>query len=206
VILGIMGAAGAGKSTVAKYLAEAYGATRYSFAGPLKEAARAIWGFTDQQLYGTQAEKEWIDPRHGYSARWALQRFGTEAMRGTFGRNFWTELCFAKIMAEARPLAVIDDVRFRDEAEAVLAAGGEVLRLECEEPNSSADPSHASETGWLTAPCTHVIRAPRGVPGLLERVRVWVEGDRKIFQAAFHARADAYDKDPLWPITARSGA
>ena len=102
VILGLMGAAGSGKSTAAKYLVERYGAQRFSFADPLKDMVKAAFDLTEAQVRGTQAEKEAIDPRYNVSPRWLLQRIGTEGCRNTFGKNFWTERTLERIRGALR--------------------------------------------------------------------------------------------------------
>ena len=127
LIIALMGPAGAGKSTVADYLVKSYGATRYSLMGPLKAFAKAIFDFTDQQLYGTQAQKEAPDPRYcGKSARWFLQKLGTEGGRATFGQDFWTKMCVDRIARDGHPLAVVDDTRFINEAQLIM--GTELFR------------------------------------------------------------------------------
>ena len=56
MIIGITGKIGSGKSTLAQILEEKFGYTEYSMATPLKEIGR-IFGFTEEQLYGTQEQK-----------------------------------------------------------------------------------------------------------------------------------------------------
>lgn len=56
MIIGINGEAGAGKDTVAAYLAQAYGFMRLPFAKPLKDACMAAFGFTRAQVYTEQKE------------------------------------------------------------------------------------------------------------------------------------------------------
>lgn len=147
-LIALMGPAGSGKSTAAKYLETYYGARIYSFAQPLKELAMRTLDFTHDQCFGTQEQKETVDPRYGFSPRWFLQRLGTEGCRGTFGPNFWTDLTINKIMRDKPSLAVIDDCRFRDETGAVHRVGGSVWMLSCPDRQSAADGTHESEQGW----------------------------------------------------------
>jgi len=175
-IIALMGPAGAGKSTVSKHLVEKYGAKTYSLAGPLKEIAKRTLGFTDQQLYGTQAQKEVDDPRYGFSCRWFLQRLGTEGCRAVLGDDVWTKACLRQIKIEYPEVAVIDDARFVNEARAVLDAGGYVWRLRPPEDGEAlarkiAAGTHPSETEWLSAPANlEIAPRKRGIPELLELV------------------------------------
>lgn len=167
MIIAIMGPAGSGKSTAAQHLVEKYGAIRYSFAGPLKELAKRTLDLSDAQCYGTQAEKEAIDPRYGFSARWFLQRLGTEGARVTFGSDFWTRMLIDKIKRENPPLAVIDDARFVNEATAIRDAGGQVWRLTCAGGAQSSDAgAHASEREWAIAPADIIMSPPFGLESL----------------------------------------
>lgn len=158
-VIALIGPAGSGKSTVATRLVENYGAVRYSFAAPLKEVAKRALEFSDAQLYGTQEEKEAIDPRYGFSARWFLQRLGTEGCRGVFGLDFLTKMCLDIIRRQNPRLAVIEDMRFGDEAEAVLYSmrlNGHVWRLHPPsdvEAVTRADSAgaHSSELEWQTS-------------------------------------------------------
>ncbi len=154
--IAICGPAGSGKSTVANYLVEKYGAVRYGFATPLKEMVKRALQLTDDQVYGTQEQKEAIDPRYGRSARWFLQRIGTDGCRAVFGEDFWTKQCLDMIWRQNRSIAVIEDLRFINEAEAVLLdprANGFVWRLH---PPADAETAkyaagagqHASEQEW----------------------------------------------------------
>gem|GEM_PF-7043568 len=66
-VLGLLAKAGHGKTTVARHLGEAFGAETRSLAGPLKRAVQKVFGFSEAQLWGTQADKEAIDARYGFS-------------------------------------------------------------------------------------------------------------------------------------------
>ncbi len=179
VVIGLVGPAGAGKSTVASHLIEKYGAVRYSFAALLKEIAKRTLDFSDEQLYGTQEQKEAIDPRYGFSCRTFLQKLGTEGVRNVLGADFWTTATLEKIRKDSPKLAVIDDMRFVNEAEATQHSPyhqGSVWRLcppadETSVMRAAAAGQHASEREWLLAPFDFEI-APkkRGIPELVELV------------------------------------
>lgn len=159
-IIGLMGAAGSGKSTAAKYLAEKFQGKRYSLADPLKEIAMRTFGFSREQCYGTQAQKETVDPRYGFSPRWLLQRLGTEGCRAVLGESVWTDALLRRIAFEKPALAIVEDVRFINEAVAIRAAGGVVWRLAVQgQSHSNDDGSHASEREWMDAPFDDLILA-----------------------------------------------
>jgi hypothetical protein len=155
-VIAVCGPAGSGKSTVANYLYKNYGATFTGFAKPLKEMVRRALDFTYDQVYGTQEQKEAIDPRYSRSPRWFLQRIGTEGCRGTFGPGFWTKQCLDSIVSSNSPLTVIEDLRFADEAIAVLddpRVNGFVWRLHPVDDGETleralAAGTHPSEEEW----------------------------------------------------------
>lgn len=138
MIVGITGKIGSGKSTMANYLTSAHGYEEYSFAKPLKEIGR-LFGFSDKQLYGTQEQKLEIHPYWGISARYFLQKMGTDLFRDLLptvipeikkGDNtIWVELFKLKYKEEPK-LYVVSDVRFLDEAKIIKDLGGIIIRTE----------------------------------------------------------------------------
>lgn len=151
-IIGLLGGAGAGKSTVAAYLRDSYGAKVYTLAKPLKQLVGLAFELTDDQLYGSQESKEAVDPRYNVSPRWLLQRLGTQGIRTVFGEDVWVNLCLKNIRNDAPRLAVIDDVRFENESAHIRMAQGVVWRLNSTRKYSNADQTHQSEAEWLKAP------------------------------------------------------
>lgn len=120
--IGFLARAGHGKSAAAKYLVENYDAKIVSLAGPLKRVAKAVMKFSDEQLYGTQDQKEAMDPRYGFSSRYFLRALGTEGLRDEFWPSVHLE-AFQKSLErddasiDFDRLYGCDDVRFLNEAE-----------------------------------------------------------------------------------------
>lgn len=166
-ILGISGKSRHGKDAIAERLVESHGFVRIALADALKAGAAAIFGLTQDQLYGST--KEVIDPRWGKSPRQILQLLGTEAIRNVFGDDTWIRALRVKIddvgpshvhmpgsggciRCGAQEIAgrcrvvgvVIPDVRFPNEADAVLGWGGQVWRVV--RPGVPAVNPHVSET------------------------------------------------------------
>lgn len=140
MIIGLTGKARSGKDTAAIHL-EKNGFEHYWFSKPMKEACRAIFGWTDAHLYGDL--KETVDERYGVSPRVALQTLGTEWGRGCISESLWVDI--AKVKMQTASKIVISDCRFDNEAEIIRSLGGtivEIVRDDAQEVNS-----HASESG-----------------------------------------------------------
>jgi hypothetical protein len=125
VIIGICGAAGAGKDTVAARLEAAHGFWRLAFADPIYQMISAMTGLPVDALRDRTA-KEALLPI-GKSPRELLQSLGTEWGRNMVSEDIWIRIALER--ASRRSRAVISDVRFDNEAEAILAAGGSVWRV-----------------------------------------------------------------------------
>lgn len=144
VIVGLLGRAGSGKSTAASHLERVFGACRHSMAWPLKQLAREVFDFSEEQVFGTQAQKEAVDPRYGVSARECLIRLG-EGARRWISPRVWADGCLTAILdahaADGSILHVIEDVRHANEAQLIkrdTRVRGYVLKLEYGDRASSA--------------------------------------------------------------------
>ena len=151
-MLGLLARSGHGKTTVATHLVDTFGAEIRSLAAPMKRAVKNVFGFSDAQLWGTQADKEAIDPRYGFSPRWLLQRLGTEGLRREFGDDVHVRALLHGLRGEetGHPrLIVVDDVRFPNDAGFIAAGGpdhrGAVLKVVATDVAAAEHGAHASE-------------------------------------------------------------
>lgn len=136
-LIGLSGAAGAGKDTVASMLLDNVCGHQRAFAAPLKAAAAQMFGLTREQMEDREL-KEKLVPFWGKSPREILQLLGTECGRDVFGTDIWTkraDLTLEQILAEDRSesfaaeVLVWTDVRFADEAEWIHRHGGVVIEI-----------------------------------------------------------------------------
>ena len=130
----------------------------YSFADGLKGLCVEFFGLRPEQVYGTDKEKNtkthvrgedtptWqnssLNLDRGFmTARELLQYFGTNIMRKMY-TNVWVDHTIKRIKSEQTEMAIIADVRFPNEVETILEAGGEVIKLQ----RAPLKDNHESET------------------------------------------------------------
>lgn len=77
----------------------------------------------------------------------SVVKLGTEWGRALFGEAFWVNLAYAKVadVLDHGGRVVIDDCRFRNEAEALRGVGGTIVRIS--RPGVGPVNSHCSEAG-----------------------------------------------------------
>tara|TARA_R110002110_G_scaffold14288_5_gene66901 strand:+ start:382 stop:1158 length:777 start_codon:yes stop_codon:yes gene_type:complete len=127
----------------------------YSFADPLKIIAIQLFGLTEKQCFGTDDDKntpiniKWermpdtdTKGRTGFmTAREFLQNFGTDICR-KIKPAVWTDCCLKRIQQDDSELAIVPDVRFPNELEAIQEVGGKVIKL----TRRPYQDDHSSET------------------------------------------------------------
>ena len=163
-IIGVTGLKFNGKDTVANYICNKYGYRRIAFADILKEICAVLFGFTDEQLNGS--EKEVKDPNwFNMTPRQILQFVGTELFRDNmsklnseFKNDFWLLCCKKKISdilnLDKNALLVISDVRFTNEGDMIKNMDGVVFRVMRNNVNKITD-LHASEKFILSLDVFH---------------------------------------------------
>ena len=144
MIIGLTGKKRSGKDTAAQALV-ARGYTQLSFAGPLKAMIRALLAWADytpthidRMVDGDLKEHVALEDK---TARYLMQSLGTEWGREHVSPGIWVNLCIDKALRCQN--AVISDVRFSNEAEAIRKAGGKIVRIS--RPGCELNDSHASE-------------------------------------------------------------
>lgn len=143
MLVGLCGKKESGKSAVSDYLLQfGFGFECRSLATPLKAVAEIIFGFDEAQLYGDQ--KETVDPRYGFSARYALQHLGTEVVRGIHPDAWVYAWARTLTTVHEKSSVVVDDVRFPNEIRAIKDRGGIILKLHKVGESVEFD-GHASE-------------------------------------------------------------
>jgi len=137
-IIGLVGAIGSGKSTVASCI-ENFGYARVRFSTPLKNMFRAL-GLTHRHIEGDLKEEP-SEILSGCTPRYCMQTLGTEWARDIIDKNFWTNL-WAK-EAKKHKQVVAEDCRFPNEAQAIRLLGGEIWAIK---RNGYELHGHRSET------------------------------------------------------------
>ncbi len=156
MIIGIYGKKRHGKDTIANFLCQKYGFVKYGFGDPIKDIARIIFGFTDDQLYGTK--KEEIDPVWNITPRDFFQKFGTDYGQFIFPEHFpsifdsnkrdiWVKL-FINWYNQQKKInpfikVVVNDIRFIHEYNAIKELDGYIIKVH---RDISLSDSHVSES------------------------------------------------------------
>ena len=126
----------------------------YHFADPLKELCVDLFGLNPQNIYGLDQDKNqltpfsWNDmpgtirnPDIDYNIKMThrefLEYFGTKIVRA-IKQDVWSAYTLNKVKTQHSQLALIPDVRFSNEVEAIHDAGGVVIRLTRNLWNSNA--------------------------------------------------------------------
>jgi hypothetical protein len=146
-LIAIHGAAGAGKGEIATRLVVKHGFVERAFADPLYQAVSAITGMPVAWLKD-RANKETVIPWLGKSPRQLLQLLGEEFGRQMLGRDVWIKRLIREVEGLQSPV-VVSDLRYDNEAEAIIAAGGVVWKVVRPGSGCLADDTakHSSERG-----------------------------------------------------------
>jgi len=162
-IVAVSGKKRHGKDVIASALVSELGFTQVAFAAQLKAAVYALdpvvtrpggplaraWSWLrsgGRPVRVTQVVDSlgWEAAKDRYpEVRRLLQRMGTEVGRDLFGADFWVDQALAAADRIDGPV-VISDTRFVNEARAVHAHGGIVVRVN--RPSVASHDTHVSET------------------------------------------------------------
>jgi hypothetical protein len=174
-IIGIAGAAGAGKDTVANYLRDEHAFTVVAFADKLKRIVMDLYDFSEEQMWGPSALRNAPDHRypkdHGtfMCPRDPLKTIGTEGARAAYDST-WIDYVI-RVISQLRTGdyfynrvgglvepdramgniwcqpqgVVISDLRFKNEMKAIKDIGGALIRVKRPENPFDIGTAHRSE-------------------------------------------------------------
>lgn len=156
--IGLTGRAQAGKDTAAAALTD-LGWVRIAFADGVRDMAYAIdplvqIGGITRRLASVVEARGWDAAKQHPDVRRFLQRLGTDGVRNHLGDHQWIDLA----MRKATGPTVFTDIRFPNEADAVKAAGGIIVRIT--RLDLADIPAHVSETAMDNYPVdTEILNA-----------------------------------------------
>ena len=147
MLIAICGHKFSGKSTVARLLHNATGYEVVSFADKLKDITCILSGCTREDLENYEFKENELVPDYlrpyclnadKPTFRAFLQHFGSEVMRGV-NDNIWIDCTLSNCEKDC----IVSDCRFPNEAKAIKARGGIVIKVVRE---GCGGDSHQSET------------------------------------------------------------
>jgi hypothetical protein len=204
MIIGICGFIGSGKDTAADYLVGFHGFRRDSFAGTLKDAVAAVFGWDRELIEGRtpearawreQVDEWWADRLQmpHLTPRWILQHWGTEVCRQHFHDDIWIAALQSRL-ARRSDHTVISDVRFPNEIKAIKEQGGKIVWIQRGELPSwhimatKANAGdlfaqtklkelgvHASETSWVGTNFDSILDNNGSIEGLYTQLKNLVQ-------------------------------
>ena len=183
MILGLVGRKGAGKSTVAKMITEMVPrSAEIAFADPMKKFVAEMFDWPLSLLNGPSEVKEIEDYRYlrhvgtGDGPQYLTPRFALQQLGTDWGRKCYPDVWIDYTLRRAariklhdsagnETLVVISDVRFRNEAGRIQAAGGQIVLIERPVEVDNED-LHASELEVAEIPIRHVIHNNSSIEAL----------------------------------------
>ena len=136
-IIGVCGKKFNGKDTIADYLVNRYQFTKISVGDPLKYGIQQMFGFSNEQLWGSK--KETVDPFWKVTPREILQYIGTDCFRMKFGQDFpnigeniWAMSLERKIetlLQRGFYKIVVPDIRFPNEEKVIRKFNGTIINV-----------------------------------------------------------------------------
>jgi hypothetical protein len=151
-LVGLIGRKQVGKDSVYGFLREHFGYSRAAFADPLKDVALFTnpWiiaeedsGMRAWRLRDVVDHQGWEMAKQIPEVRRILQELGL-GVRLKVAEDTWIRATLDNALAQGGPV-VVTDVRFPNEADEILRAGGILVRVS--RPYFESDDGHASESG-----------------------------------------------------------
>ena len=165
MIIGLCGAQGSGKDTVANILITEYGFVKLTFASTLKDVVAILFSWPRDLLEGLTEESRiwrenvddfWSEKLSipSFTPRKALQMIGTDLFRIHFNNDIWISIVENKISTilknNPNTNIVISDCRFANEFSLIKQFTDSHIIMILREKNKSINKLyHSSETEWI---------------------------------------------------------
>lgn len=152
-LIGLAGASGCGKDTVAKFLCDTHEFRQIALAEPIRKGIAEMFGIPHEYLTDRALKEQPLDQLCGKSPRYAMQTLGTEWGRNQLCLDVWLKVAqrvidYQQKMSAANNLylngIVISDIRFEGEAKWLRDQGGTIWHIN--RPNNP----YATFTGHLS--------------------------------------------------------
>lgn len=145
MVIGLSGKARVGKDEVGFRMGYKHGFIRRSFADAVRETSQALFGFSNNQVFGP--EKTVVDEYWNITPAQSFQIVGTDLIRNRYRDDFWIKRLQLDIESILSEDIVITDVRYPNELEWIVKSlGGIVIRINRKNrPDTGRDPNHESE-------------------------------------------------------------
>ncbi|CAB4180488.1 hypothetical protein UFOVP1040_62 [uncultured Caudovirales phage] len=175
LIVALVGEPGCGKVAAARHLEERTGFRRVGFTDRINAMLRVGLNLTDLQLDG-DAKHTPLDEMGGVTPVHLKQTLGYEWGRVRVHSDVWVNLWKADVLALAGQGIVVDDIRFANEASAVRALGGTVIRIE--RPGISR-PERASDRHARDIACDTTVVNDKGLGDLYRSLERAIDRARR---------------------------
>jgi len=167
LIVGLVGNAGSGKTTVANHLVSK-GFLKIGFTDALKEMLLKAGILKYEELYIKKT----------YVSRWFMQKIGTDVIRNQIDQQWWIKKLDKKIktlMDHGFNKFVVDDIRFPDEAAFIKDRGGILIKIKRKLLFHSTVYEHESEKQIPLISCDYEVDNIYSVKDLLKQVDTILE-------------------------------
>ncbi len=154
MIIGFNGGMGVGKTTAIEFLQKTFSGEHNFIPVSNVKFAQPIYDM--QEYVYDRIKSVYTRPPEFVKDRKLLQWLGTEWGRGSISESVWVDIWKARVksilLETPSTIVVCDDVRFDNEALAVNALGGQIVKIDCNRTKERIDTAsgiqqHASEAG-----------------------------------------------------------
>lgn len=175
MIIGLTGKARSGKGEIASHLALCHKFHEDSFAAPIRRFMMDILNIQSMNEY--HALKEVPNPIFGgKTLREALQTCGTEWGRNMIYEEMWIESLKKRVSNSSKHSnIVISDIRFNNEAQAVLDLGGKIVQVIRPSVSINYGRNHESEDVIDPEFVSHIITNKHSIECLHNQIEDYVE-------------------------------